>query len=84
MLQDVVYSERICGYDVSILLYSVEKEYRDLWENRNHYYDIRISYNDEIDDFYDVYESIYTKKEAYKLFKSAKELAKQQYFEERS
>ena len=84
MLEDVIYSERICGYDVSILLYSVEKEYRDLWENRNHYYDIRISYNDEIDDFYDVYESIYTKKEAYKLFKSAKAIAKQQYSEERS
>ena len=33
MLQDVIYSERICGYDVSILLYSVEKEYvrNGLW-----------------------------------------------------
>ena len=81
MLQDVIHSVTMpdSGYYVSILLYSVEKEYRDLWDNRNHYYDIRISYNDELDSFDDVYECIYTKKEAYKLFKKAKEIAKQDY-----
>ena len=76
MLQDIIHSERICGYDISILLYSIEREDRNLFDNRNHYYDIRISWNDKYDSFDDVFEFIYTKKEAFKLFKKAKEYAK--------
>ena len=83
MLEDVVYSETLedSGYFVSILKYSVEKEYRDLWDNRNHYYDIRVSYNDKNDTFDDVYECIYTIKEAHKLFKLAKKQAIIEYQE---
>ena len=84
MLEDVVCTETLedSGYYVSILKYSVEKEYRDLYDNRNHYYDIRVSYNDENDTFDDVYECIYTIKESQKLFKEAKKQAIIEYEEE--
>ena len=84
MLIDVVYTETLkdSGYFVSILKYTVMKEYRDLYDNRNHYYDIRVSYNDELDTFNDVYECIYTIKEAHKLLKLAKKQAIIEYEEE--
>ena len=84
MLIDVVYTETLedSGYFVSILKYTVMKEYRDLYDNRNHYYDIRVSYNNELDTFNDVYECIYTIKESQKLFKEAKKQAIIEYEEE--
>ena len=84
MFEDMIYTETMkdSGYFVSILLYSVLKQDRDLWENRNHYYDIRISFNDKDDNFIDIYESIYTKREAFQLFKIAKLDANDFYLEE--
>lgn len=73
MLQDIIHTETVNGFYVSILLYSIDKNDREWFDNRNHYYDIRITYNDENDNFDDVFEFIYTKKEAFKLFKYAKE-----------
>jgi len=74
MLEDVIHSETMpdSGYYVSILLYSIDKDDKQFFDNRNHYYDIRISFNNKYDDFYDIYDIIYTKKEAFKLFKKAK------------
>ena len=84
MLEDVIYTETMkdSGYYVSILKYTTEKGYKDLYDNRNHYYDIRISFNDKEDNFDDIYEVIYTKREAFKLFKKAKDYANNLYLEE--
>jgi|TARA_Y100000114_G_scaffold54682_1_gene49989 predicted CopG family antitoxin len=71
------------GYYVSILLYSIDKNDKEFFDNRNHYYDIRISFNDEQDSFSDIYEHIYTKKEALKLFNVAKLDADDIYLERR-
>jgi|TARA_R100000234_G_scaffold107229_1_gene78187 hypothetical protein len=85
MLQDVIHSETMpnSGYYVSILLYSIDKNDKEFFDNRNHYYDIRISFNDEQDSFSDIYEHIYTKKEALKLFNVAKLDADDIYLERR-
>tara|TARA_R100001510_G_C7654538_1_gene213202 strand:- start:2053 stop:2319 length:267 start_codon:yes stop_codon:yes gene_type:complete len=85
MLQDIVRSETMhdSGYDVSILLYSIDKHDKQFFDNKNHYYEIRISFNDEYDDFYDIYELIYNKKKAFKLFKKAKIDANNIYKQER-
>ena len=77
MLIDVIKSEILFNSNavVSILKYEVEKGYKDLFDNRHHYYDIRVSWNDERDSFEDVYDVIYTKREALKLFSEAKKYA---------
>jgi len=84
MLKDVIHSETMpdSGYYVSILLYSIDKADKQFFDNRNHYYDIRISFNNKYDDFYDIYDIIYTKKQAFKLFEKAKIYANDFYKEE--
>ena len=85
MLEDVIHSETMpdSGYYVSILLYSIDKADKQFFDNRNHYYDIRISFNNKYDDFYDIYDIIYTKKVAFKLFEKAKLYANYFYKEEK-
>jgi predicted CopG family antitoxin len=62
---------------------AIDKNDKEFFDNRNHYYDIRISFNDEQDSFSDIYEHIYTKKEALKLFNVAKLDADDIYLERR-
>jgi len=71
MLEDVIKTKRIGKKSVSILLYSVDKEDRYSCEGgHDHFYEIRISENDEADTF-ETYAENYIKKQAIKLFNKA-------------
>ena len=52
MLEDVIKTKEVCGKTVSILLYSVDKENREFEDNHRQYYEVRVSENDEQDNFY--------------------------------
>ncbi len=43
MLEDVIKTKQIKDSIVSILLYSIDKEDRDIEDNHNHYYEVRVS-----------------------------------------
>jgi hypothetical protein len=67
MLEDVIFTKKVHGKSVSILLYSIDKEDRHNEDNHNHFYEVRISENDRYDNF-ESYAEVYTKREAWKLF----------------
>jgi hypothetical protein len=69
MLEDVIKSERIGNTMVSILYYSVSKENREFYDNRNHYYEIRFSSAKDDECWIGDCEITYTLKEAHKVFK---------------
>lgn len=53
MLEAVIKTREVCGKTVIILLYSIAKEDRGFEDSHNHYYEIRVSENDEHDNFYE-------------------------------
>jgi|15BtaG_2_1085339.scaffolds.fasta_scaffold17158_3 hypothetical protein len=83
MLDDVIKSVDVCGMTISLLLYSIEPEFRKYEDGHKHYYEIRISFNNKNDDwetFGDCY--TYLKKDALKEFTLAKKQAKKYAIED--
>ena len=70
MLEDVLKTKNVEGKTVSLLLYNIDKIDRYYEDNRNHYYEIRISNNDKLDTF-EIYAENYIKRESIKIFNQA-------------
>jgi len=63
---DLIKTKIVDGKSVSLLSYSIDKEDR-CEDNYKHFYEIRVSYNDEDDNWYTDTE-VYLKKDALKIF----------------
>ena len=78
MLEDTIKTKMVQGKSVRLLLYSIEECDRDNEDDFKEFYEIRISHNDEQDNF-EIYAENYLKKEALLLFDEACVEAKKQH-----
>ena len=81
MLDDVIKSVDVCGMTISLLLYSIEPEFRKYEDGHKHYYEIRISFNNKNDDW-ETFSEVYYKDLALKEFTLAKKQAKKYAIED--
>ena len=65
---DVIKTKIVDGKSVSILLYSIDKEDREIEDGHKQIYEVRVSLNDKLDNWYTDSE-FYFKKDALRVFK---------------
>ena len=73
---DVIKTKEVCGKSVNLFLYEIEDKTDD--PQHDHYYEIRISHNDKMNNW-ETYAENYLKREALLLFDDACKEAEKQY-----